>query len=44
MDPEILDDPAIYPPREVMDRLEFLVDLGPEIDALYAEVFAAARG
>lgn len=44
MDPEILNDPAIYPPQEVMDRLEFLVDLGPEIDALYTEVFAAARG
>jgi spermidine/putrescine-binding protein len=44
MDPDILDDPAIYPPQEVMDRLEFLVDLGPEIEALYAEAFAAARG
>lgn len=44
MDPEILSDPAIYPPQEVAERLEFLVDLGSEIDALYAEVFADAHG
>jgi len=44
MDPEILNDPAIYPPQEIYDRLEYLEDLGPEIEALYAEVFAEARG
>lgn len=44
VDPELLSDPAIYPPQEVADRLEFLIDLGPEVDALYAEVFAEARG
>ena len=44
VDPEILADPAINPPPEVFARLEFLVDLGPEIEALYDQVFAAARG
>lgn len=28
MKPEILNDPNIYPPKEVMDKLEFLQDLG----------------
>ena len=36
VDPEILADPAINPPPEVFERLEFLADLGPEIEALYA--------
>jgi spermidine/putrescine-binding protein len=44
MDAEILNDPAIYPPQEVADRLEFLVNLGTEVEALYEEVFAEARG
>ncbi len=44
VDPEILADPAINPPPEVFARLEFLVDLGPEIEALYDQVFADARG
>jgi len=41
--PEILEDPAIYPPPEVMERLEFIADLG-EINALYEQVFTEARG
>jgi spermidine/putrescine-binding protein len=41
--PDILEDPAIYPPPEVMERLEFIADLG-EINALYERVFTAARG
>jgi spermidine/putrescine-binding protein len=44
MSPEIVGDPAIYPPPEVAGRLEFLVDLGPAVDALYTEVFEAAKG
>jgi spermidine/putrescine transport system substrate-binding protein len=44
VDPEILADPAINPPPEVFERLEFIADLGPEIEALYAQVFADARG
>ncbi len=44
VDTEILEDPAIYPPPEVFARLEFIADLGPEIDALYEQVFAEARG
>ena len=41
--PEILEDPAIYPPPEVMERLEFIADLG-ELNALYETVFTEARG
>jgi spermidine/putrescine-binding protein len=41
--PEILEDPAIYPPPEVMERLEFLADLG-EVNAVYERTFAEAQG
>jgi spermidine/putrescine-binding protein len=41
--PEILEDPSIYPPPEVMERLEFIADLG-ELNALYETVFTEARG
>jgi spermidine/putrescine-binding protein len=41
--PEILEDPAIYPPAEVMERLEFIADLG-ELNALYEQLFTEARG
>ncbi len=41
--PEILEDPAIYPPAEVMERLEFIDDLG-ELNALYEQLFTEARG
>ena len=41
--PEILEDPAIYPPPEVMERLEFIADLG-ELNALYEMLFTEARG
>lgn len=41
MDPEVLEDPAVYPPQEVMDRMEWLDDLGelaPVVDRLWTEV------
>ena len=41
--PEILEDPAIYPPPEVMERLEFIADLG-DLNALYEQLFTEARG
>jgi spermidine/putrescine-binding protein len=41
--PEILEDPAIYPPPEVMENLEFIADLG-ELNALYERLFTEARG
>jgi spermidine/putrescine-binding protein len=41
--PEILEDPAIYPPPEVMERLEFIADLG-ELNAVYEQVFTEAQG
>jgi spermidine/putrescine-binding protein len=42
IDPEILEDPAIYPPPEVEDRLEFIADVGDS--TLYADAFARAKG
>jgi len=40
---DVRDDPAIYPPREVLDRCELIEDLGPTttlVDRLWTEVKA----
>jgi spermidine/putrescine transport system substrate-binding protein len=45
IDPEILEEPAIYPPTEVMERLEWIEDVGeatPLYERLWTEVKAAA--
>lgn len=42
--PEILEEPAIYPPPEVMDKLEWLEDVGdatPLYERMWTEVKAA---
>ena len=31
VDPQLLKDPAVYPPRAVLDRCEWLRDRGPAI-------------
>lgn len=44
IDPEIREEPAIYPPLEVMDRLEWIEDVGemtPLYERLWTEVKAA---
>lgn len=41
MDEEILENPLIYPPEEVMERMEWLEDLGemaPVVDRLWTEI------
>jgi spermidine/putrescine-binding protein len=43
IDPEILEDPAIYPPPEVEENLEFLEDTG-DTETLYSELFSEATG
>ncbi len=42
VDPEILEDPSIYPTDETFERLEFIADLG-EANALYEQAFDEAR-
>ena len=45
IDEAIRNDPAIYPPQEVLDRCELLEDLGPTtelIDELWTEIKAAS--
>jgi spermidine/putrescine transport system substrate-binding protein len=42
IDSEILDEPAIYPPEEVMDKLEFLRDVG-EATALYDRIWTEIK-
>ncbi len=43
IDPAIRNDPAIYPPKEVLDRCELIEDLGevtPLLDELWTEIKA----
>lgn len=42
IEPEILEDPGIYPPEEVEARLQFIEDLG-EATTLYNDAFAELR-
>jgi len=42
IDPDLLKNPAIYPPPEVMAKLEFLQDLGPKL-RMYDEVWTTIK-
>lgn len=42
IDPEILEEPAIYPPPEVMERLEFIRDVG-EATAIYERMWTEIK-
>lgn len=42
IDPKLLNNPAIYPPEDVMAKLEFLSDLGPNL-RLYDEVWTQIK-
>lgn len=39
---EVLEDPSIYPPEEVRDRLQFMEDLG-DFGTYYADAFSGAK-
>ena len=43
IDPEILEDPAIYPPTDIVENLEFLRDTG-DTEELYTDLFTQAKG
>ena len=41
--PELLNDPAVFPPAELLSKCEFLMDLGdftPTLDAAWTEIKA----
>ncbi len=42
IDPEILEDPAVYPDAETLERLQFLQDTG-ETEILFTDLFTRAR-
>lgn len=44
LDPAVKDDPVIFPPPDVLDRLSFTVDLGPDIEKLYADGWKRVQG
>jgi spermidine/putrescine transport system substrate-binding protein len=37
LDAAVRSDPVIFPPADVLARLSFTADLGPEVDKLYAD-------
>ncbi|MEM7534993.1 MAG: spermidine/putrescine ABC transporter substrate-binding protein [Chloroflexota bacterium] len=41
--PEILEDPSIYPPAEVMDKLQWLTEVDDESVLLYDELWTAVK-
>ena len=43
LDPNLLSNPAIYPPESARDRLEFLVDVG-DSEIIYVDAFFKAKG
>ena len=46
INPEILEEPAIYPPEEVMQKLEWIEDVGeatPIYERIWTEVKAAGQ-
>jgi putrescine transport system substrate-binding protein len=44
LDPAVKDNPIIFPPPDVLDRLSFTVDLGPDTEKLYAEGWKQVQG
>lgn len=42
IDPEILEDPAIYPPEDVLENLQFIEDTGGT-ETLYTDLFTEAK-
>ena len=40
----VLDDPAIFPPESIVDRLSFTEALDAEVEDRYSKAFAAAKG
>lgn len=42
IEPDILEDPAIYPPADVEERLEFIEDTG-DTETLYTDLFTRAK-
>jgi spermidine/putrescine transport system substrate-binding protein len=43
IDAEVLEDPSIYPPEEVLARLEWLEEVGDAV-FLYDEMWTAIKG
>lgn len=43
LDPAVKDNPVIFPPADVLDRLSFTAALGPDAEKLYAEGWARVQ-
>ena len=41
---ELLDDPAVFPPDDVLDRLVFTDDLGEDTETYYEDKFTNLKG
>jgi spermidine/putrescine transport system substrate-binding protein len=43
IDPELLNDPLVYPPAELLAKLPFTKDLGPDVEARYADAWTRVK-
>ncbi|MCP2260781.1 spermidine/putrescine transport system substrate-binding protein [Streptoalloteichus tenebrarius] len=43
IDKELLDDPLVYPPADVLAKLPFTKDLGPDVEARYADAWTRVK-
>ncbi len=44
LDPGVRDDPVVFPPADVLGRLSFTADLGPDIEKLYEDGWGQVQG
>ncbi len=44
LDPDVANDPVIFPPPDVLDRLSFTADLGPDVEKLYVDGWGQVQG
>jgi spermidine/putrescine-binding protein len=44
LDPDVANDPVIFPPPDVLNRLSFTADLGPDIEKLYVDGWGQVQG
>ena len=44
LDAAIRSDPVIFPPADVLAKLSFTDDLGPEVEKLYADGWKQVQG
>jgi hypothetical protein len=44
LDADVANDPVIFPPADVLDRLSFTAGLGPDVEKLYVDGWGQVKG